>query len=384
MARLDAIRSVLPESMWADAERLVKRAVMTVATSKSEKVRQCTVASLVAAVIQAAEFCLAIDGKLAYVVPYNCKVVDPGGRERWEVQAQMQLSYLGILFLARRSKQILDAWAFHVYEHDLFRHGTRSDGSQFCEHTCDHRGDRGALCGVAAVVLRGVDGGLRYDYMTVAEIEAIRQRSKAKDDGPWVTDTGEMQKKTVLRRILKLFSDDPVTLRAFEVDDAIIDAQFTETAAGDRGRKARPSALNQTLGLGYTPAEPLPFPGVQSAGGGEAVPADRGARERPRHETTAERPDGVDSDREPGDEPGAEASLRAELTKRLLRASVEGIVALRREHTALCGPQSTLDEAMRRHVEIEYERLAASMPPEPPKPAVAAKSSGGKQGELLS
>jgi hypothetical protein len=39
--------------------------------------------------------------------------------------------------------------------------------------------------------------------MTSDDVEEIRARSKAANEGPWVTDWGEMAKKTVLRRLLK-------------------------------------------------------------------------------------------------------------------------------------------------------------------------------------
>ena len=40
--------------------------------------------------------------------------------------------------------------------------------------------------------------------MTVAEVEAIRSRSKAGRSGPWVSDWAEMAKKTAVRRLVKL------------------------------------------------------------------------------------------------------------------------------------------------------------------------------------
>jgi recombination protein RecT len=52
-------------------------------------------------------------------------------------------------------------------------------------------------------VVRLKDGGADFDVMTRAEVEAIRKRSRAAKDGPWVTDYAEMAKKTVLRRLLK-------------------------------------------------------------------------------------------------------------------------------------------------------------------------------------
>ncbi len=44
------------------------------------------------------------------------------------------------------------------------------------------------------------DGGHYIDVMTRAEVEKVRQRSKAKDSGPWVTDYEAMARKSVVRR----------------------------------------------------------------------------------------------------------------------------------------------------------------------------------------
>lgn len=47
------------------------------------------------------------------------------------------------------------------------------------------------------------DGSHRCEWMPLHEIEAIRNRSKAKDNGPWISDPAEMVKKTPLRRMAK-------------------------------------------------------------------------------------------------------------------------------------------------------------------------------------
>ena len=58
--------------------------------------------------------------------------------------------------------------------------------------------------------------------MSTKEINAIRARSKAANDGPWVTDWSEMGRKTVLRRSSKYWPSMDEMDRAFalEEDDA--------------------------------------------------------------------------------------------------------------------------------------------------------------------
>ena len=46
-------------------------------------------------------------------------------------------------------------------------------------------------------------GAPQFEWMSLEQLEAIHQRSKAKDFGPWNTDTEEMYRKTVVRRASK-------------------------------------------------------------------------------------------------------------------------------------------------------------------------------------
>ena len=49
------------------------------------------------------------------------------------------------------------------------------------------------------------DGSMLYETMSVEEMEKVRkQYSKVPNSGAWVKSTGEMYKKTVLRRLTKL------------------------------------------------------------------------------------------------------------------------------------------------------------------------------------
>lgn len=94
-----------------------------------------------------------------------------------------------------------------VYENDKFslQYGV--------EDKLEHRpalDNRGKPIG-AFVVFKYKDGGYSFDFMSTADIEKIRERSKASGLGekdskkvPWVTDWDEMAKKTVIKRHAKL------------------------------------------------------------------------------------------------------------------------------------------------------------------------------------
>jgi len=118
------------------------------------------------------------------------------------------ISYMGLLDLAIQSGSILWGQAELVYASDKFTmHG-------FDQPPTHERNpflkDRGELVGVYTVV-KTRDGDYLTTTMTADDVFAIRDRSDAwiayeKDKSkkcPWVTDEGEMVKKTVIKRAYK-------------------------------------------------------------------------------------------------------------------------------------------------------------------------------------
>jgi len=169
------------------------RVAMT-AIQKTPRLLDCTPDSILACVMTCAELGLEPSGVLgqAYFVPYRNK--------RGIYQAQFIPGYRGYIALARRTGDVLSVQAQAVFEEDHFviQYGT----DEKLEHIPTN-GERGKLLG-AYVFFKFKDGGHSFDWMTVEDIEKIRKRSKASDDGPWKTDYNEMAKKTVIRRHAKL------------------------------------------------------------------------------------------------------------------------------------------------------------------------------------
>ena len=180
------IQLALPSNM--DAGRM-KRIVMT-ELSKNERLQECSITSVCAAVIQCAQLGLE-PGELlghAYLIPYK-------------KECQFQLGYRGMIELARRSGEIISICAQVVMENDLFEFefGIHDDLRHVPAKT--NRGDIVAAYAVAK--LKG--GGYQFDVMWRDEVDSIRDLSKSAkmDFSPWHTNYAEMAKKTVIRRIFK-------------------------------------------------------------------------------------------------------------------------------------------------------------------------------------
>lgn len=151
------------------------------------KLLDCTPASLFTCVMQAAQWGLELDPVLgqAYLVPYK-------------TTATLIIGYRGLLEMARRHPSIHSIGARLVYEQDHLHieYGLYPK----LEHIPVLTPDRGAVTGAYCVWRLKDAGDPEFLYMSRQEIDDIRKRSRAANDGPWVTDFDMMAMKTVLRR----------------------------------------------------------------------------------------------------------------------------------------------------------------------------------------
>lgn len=172
-------------------ERMTRIAVTEL--RKTPKLQECDPMSFIAAIMQASQLGLepGILGS-CYLIPfYNNK--------SGKYECTFMPGYRGFIDLARRSGQIVSLVARAVYENDEFEYefGIKENIIHKPSMT-----NKGPLVAVYAVALLK-DGGHQFDVMSKEEVNAIRNTSKSKDNGPWVTHYEEMAKKTVLRRLFK-------------------------------------------------------------------------------------------------------------------------------------------------------------------------------------
>lgn len=188
------LQRMLPPSIPADK---FVRTVQTAITLNPD-IAQCDKQSVLAACMKAASDGLILDGREAVLNVFNVKV-KKGGQEVWEKRAQYMPMVTGVIKRVRNSGEVARLNAFVVHANDEF------EVTYGLDMSLKHRpnfADPGHPIGAYAIC-RFKDGLDDFEFMTRAEIEDIRGRSKSKDKGPWVTDWKEMAKKTVIRRLSK-------------------------------------------------------------------------------------------------------------------------------------------------------------------------------------
>lgn len=208
--KVQSIETVLPRKMRGDAERLIKRALLYFASSPD--LWDCPIPDFVRCVIRAAEWGLAIDGRLCYVV-------------RYKQQYQAQPDYKGLIAVAKRIGVVKDVSADVVCENDTFSHGRRN-GASHIEHTYELGEPRGEVIGAYSIFILP-DGSFSYCLMDRSELDKVESVAPSKK-GPWSAWKDEMRKKTVIRRHFKLYAEDP---GFSELSDAIDTEEFPDTEA---------------------------------------------------------------------------------------------------------------------------------------------------------
>lgn len=201
------IRAAFPKLVRT--ERLIR--VALTAMQRNPALFKCTGASVLGCLIQSAQLGLDLDPVVAhaYMVPYaNNKRIE--GQWQKVLEAQLQIGYQGLMELARRSGTIGDIRAQAVYDGDFFEYetGTTTTIRHVPFEMARRKGltqatERGHLYAVYTVVRTKDESEKSVHVMWRGEIDAIRGRSRAKDDGPWVTDYEAMCKKTVIRQHCK-------------------------------------------------------------------------------------------------------------------------------------------------------------------------------------
>lgn len=143
-------------------------------------------------------------------------------------QMQFQTDYKGEIKLCKKYSKdpIKDIYAKVVREGDEFVEEI-TGGVQNIEFRPKPFSDADMIGAFAVCVYK--DGTMIYDTMSKKEIEHVRNTySKAKDSQAWRSSTGEMYKKTVLRRLCKMVDLNFDNIEQAKAFDDGGDATFTQ------------------------------------------------------------------------------------------------------------------------------------------------------------
>lgn len=235
-ARKTTFQSLLPNGLkaeWFLAE-------VKVAAARASKLADCSTISIVDALTTCAQLGLSPSGRLgsAYLIPYKDKCT-------------LVIGYRGYVDLAYRSGDVASFHAEVVYDKDVFRH---SEGlAPVLEHIRTEEDDPGRLRAVYAIA-RMKDGSVAHVVMLRREVLAIKARSRASSDGPWVTDEAEMWKKTAIRRLIKLLPLSPTRAKdlyraeaAEREQEEALDVDFSVEEAPKKGVAGAKAAAQAAL-----------------------------------------------------------------------------------------------------------------------------------------
>ncbi len=204
-ALLNSVRGqialVTPKHLTPD--RILRVAMTSI--RRKPKLMDCTAESLLGSLLTCTQLGLEVDGASgqAYLIPYKttCTLI---------------IGYRGMMALARRSGEIQSLEARVVREKDDFDYSYGASPTLVHKPSMESEpGD--VIAAYAVATLR--NGAVQFEVMSRAQIDAIRARSRAADDGPWVTDFAEMARKTPMRNLCKYLPSSPELATAVSLDE---------------------------------------------------------------------------------------------------------------------------------------------------------------------
>ncbi len=209
--------------------------VAITAVNKSPDLLECTRQSLYQSFMLAAQDGLLPDGREAAIVKYSLKGVPT---------ATYMPMVGGLLKKIRNSGELKSITAKVVHENEEFKYWIDEDGEHL-RHVPMLSGDKGKLVHVYALAKTN-DDGVYVEVMTVAEVEKVRNVSRAKDAMAWTQWWDEMAKKTAIRRLSKRLPMSTDLDDLVRRDDHLYDV--TPKAEEPKAAPGTPSRLQKMMG----------------------------------------------------------------------------------------------------------------------------------------
>lgn len=216
-AQIGPLEERLPNHLKGEAKRFIKVAMLTF--QKKDDLQNCTPASFLRCVLEAAQYGFAIDGRLFYAV-------SRWNRDKGCNEAQCMPSYLGLLAVCKRAGAITDCEARVVGPKDQFELWF-DGGTTHLLHKPDFKSPVNeadlmkSFQGVYVRLWLPHEPRWVVEYMSAEEIRKVAGSSDSfkKGKGPWIAWFFEMAKKAVYKRSTKTRVDDPAYAQLLELDD---------------------------------------------------------------------------------------------------------------------------------------------------------------------
>lgn len=233
LGRETQLKTLLPPQI--NAGRFMRIVFMQI--QKNPKLLEATQDSVVASVMRAAEHGLIPDGRNGALVPFR-------NNKKQCMECQFMPMYQGLIDLARRSGMIADIFPATVCENDEFEFELGLNRKLVHKPAMS---DRGKAILYYAVV-QFTDGTTTFGPgpMTPEEINKIKKRSKAANNGPWQTDFEAMAWKTVIKRVLKFC---PASVELQQVIQESEEIEFDNMEIDITPEAGSAEALNASLGV---------------------------------------------------------------------------------------------------------------------------------------
>lgn len=204
--KLDAISEALPKDF--NKARFVQNAIALL--NEKPDLAKFGQQKIMAGLMRGAMLGLDFFNKEAYLIGYGSDL-------------QYQTSYIGSQKLIKKYAihKVKNIYAELVREDDVFETGIAANQRYvtFKPKPFNNKPVIGAFA-----VCEFADGDIAVETMNLDELEAVRKKSKMGNGGAWKEFTGEMQKKSVIRRLCKKIEIDfenPEQQQIFEADTDI-------------------------------------------------------------------------------------------------------------------------------------------------------------------
>jgi recombination protein RecT len=313
-------------------ERFIKSTIHALA--KYPNVRRAPRADVLLAVLECAEMGLEPTGGYggAHLVTFQTKE---------GVRVSVITDYRGLIKMAMRTGQVTAVTAELAYEGDAFsyRLGTSPEIDHLPQLDPERRGEPTHVYATAKLG----NGDYIFTVMTMAEVMAIKTRSRASSAGPWVTDPGWMIRKTAVRQLFKLHPAviSPAMAKALEREDEAEGSEVivTPPAAPPSERKQR--LVKRLTSSPEDPAAPDDLPDIPP-NIPPNIPEPEPPAEAPPEPTPAPEPEPAvePAPEPPAEEPPAPSAAPAEPAPAVPDEPEEELLAAATDEPATCGDPS--------------------------------------------